>query len=222
MAQVYLAEHLQDKALDALRDPLAEPARFALTKYNATELNVLTATAYFQKNENAAAINLLEKEMELHPDDENLLLACTKAFQGRGFYTNALHAINRQLARTPDDPTWILGKGIASLQVGAYDDSVAALSRMLQLQTNNPDALFNRAVAYLKSGRLDAARADFLNFQTLIPNNLQVAYSLGEIAWRQHATNEVVRNYQMIVANAPTNTPELKEIRERLTQLGVK
>jgi len=220
LGRIYLSAHLPDKALEALHDPLDKPALFALNETNSTELDVLTATCYFQKNDNAAGAAVLESEMARHPNDEHLMLISAQVFNMRGLYTNALHAINRKLARTPDDLTWVYGKGIVSLQIGAYDDAVKSFSHFLELETNSPDALYNRGVAYFTSGRLDAARADFLKFQTTFTNNLQIAYGLGEIAWRQHETNEAIRNYQIIIANAPTNTPDLKTVRERLAQLG--
>jgi tetratricopeptide (TPR) repeat protein len=222
LARIYALSHVPDRALDALGPPLSNPSGFGLTDYNSTEMNVLAATAYFQKDEGAKAVPLLEKEMDRHPDDEQLLLFCAQIFNMHHLYTNALDTINRKLARTPDDPTWIYGKGYASLQIGAYDDAVKALSRILELQTNNPDALFYRGVAQMQAGRLEAARADFLQLQTAYPDNLQVAYNLGDIAWRQHETNEAIRNYEMVVSRAPTNTVELKTIREHLAQLGGK
>ncbi|HEX9048430.1 MAG TPA: hypothetical protein VF988_15490, partial [Verrucomicrobiae bacterium] len=50
-------------------------------------------------------------------------------------------------------------------------------------------------------------------------NAFQVAYALGEIAWRKHETNEAIRNYRIYVGNAPTNSAELKPVRERLHEL---
>ena len=157
--------------------------------------------------------------MALHTNDEALMLFSAQMFKMRGLYTNALNAINRKLATTPDDPTWIFGKGIVSLQVGAYDDAITNLSRYLLVRADNPDALYNRGVAYYQSGRLDAARADLLQLQATYTNDFHLAYGLGEIAWRRHETNEAIRNYQSLVANAPTNATELKTIRERLAQL---
>ena len=108
----------------------------------------------------------------------------------------------------PDDPAWLYSKGYVSIQLKNYDAAIAALSRVLEIQTNNNDALFNRAIANLDSDRLDAARADYLRLQQTYTNSFQVAYGLGEIAWRQHDTNEAVRNYQIYLANADTNTGE--------------
>ena len=50
-------------------------------------------------------------------------------------------------------------------------------------------------------------------------NAFQIAYGLGEIAWRQHDTNEAVRNYQIYLANAGTNSDEAKTVLERLREL---
>ncbi|HEX4349825.1 MAG TPA: tetratricopeptide repeat protein, partial [Verrucomicrobiae bacterium] len=222
LGQIYLAEHLPDRAMDALHDALTRPERFGLNETNSTELHVLEATCYFQKNENTAGAAVLESEMARHPNDETLMLTSAQVFNRLGLYTNALHAINRKLARTPDDPIWVYGKGIVCLKIGDYKGAVENLSHYLEMRTNNPDALYNRGVAYFQSGRTNGARADFLQVQAAQTNNLQVAYALGDIAWQQHETNEAIRNLKILVAYAPTNTPELKTIQERLAQLGGK
>ena len=109
---------------------------------------------------------------------------------------------------------------MVSLQIGAYDDAATAWSRFLEFDTNNLAARFNRGLAYYQSDHLDAARADFRQLQEAYTNSFQAAYGLGEIAWRQRQTNEAVRNFRLYLANAPTNSAELKAVRERLTQLG--
>ncbi len=93
------------------------------------------------------------------------------------------------------------------------------MTRLLAIQTNNNDALFNRAVAYLQSGKLDAARADYEKLDQSFTNSFQVAYGLGEIAWRKHETNEAIKNYEAYLATANTNTAEATNIIERLKSL---
>jgi tetratricopeptide (TPR) repeat protein len=222
LAQIYIFNHQPDLAMQALHDPLTRPFRFALTDANSTELNELAAAAHFQKNEIADGVALLEQEMARHPDDQKLLLTAAQTFNVLGLHTNALKAINRRLNQTPDDPDWLFGKGLVSLQAGAYDEAAAALSRLLEIQTNNPNALFDRAIAYFHGDRLDASRADLLRLQAAYATNTQVAYDLGEIAWRQHQTNEAIRNYRIYLTHAPTNAPEQKTARERMTQLDAK
>jgi tetratricopeptide (TPR) repeat protein len=123
------------------------------------------------------------------------------------------------LESTPDDPAWLYARGYVSIQDKNYAAATAAFSRVLEIQTNNDNALFNRAIANLDSDHLDAARADYLRLQQTFSNSFQVAYGLGEIAWRQHETNEAVRNYQIYLANANTNSGEARTVLERLREL---
>ena len=219
LAQIYLASHLPDRALDALGEPLAQPARFSLNATNSTQLNIFTAAAYFQKTNLARGSELLEMEISRHPTNDDLLIVAAQAYTTRGLFTNALAVIDRKLRLTPDDPTWLFGKGYTSIQVKAYDEAIAALTRLLALQPNNKDALFNRAIASLNSDKLDAARADYQKLQQTFTNSFQISYGLGEIAWRKHETNEAVKNYKAYLANANTNTAEAKSIIQRLQEI---
>jgi tetratricopeptide (TPR) repeat protein len=220
LATTYLMNHLPDRALEALQDPLQDPARFALAPQDQSALSVLAATAYFQKQESDRGIRTLEAEIDRQPDDTNLLSAAIQAFIKRGYYTNALRLIDRQLLLTPSDPQLIFDQGLAHLQSGHYDAAIASLTRTLELLTNSPAAQFNRGLAYLGSGRLAESRADFLQLQALQTNSIQVAFGLGEIAWRQHDTNEAIRNYEIYLANARTNTAEATNVMMRLRDLG--
>jgi tetratricopeptide (TPR) repeat protein len=219
LAQLYLVSRLPDRALDALHGPLTEPEKFSVGKTNSTQLNLLAAAAYFQKNDSARGTRLIEDEVSRQPTNDALLVIAAQVYIARGMFTNALVIIDRKLQATPDDPTWLFGKGYASIQIKAYDDAISALTHLLAIQTTNNTALFNRAVAYLQSGRLDDARADYEKLQQSFTNSFQVAYGLGEIAWRKHETNEAIKNYEVYLATARTNTAEATNIMERLKSL---
>ena len=203
LAQLYLVNRLPDRSLAALQAPLERPENFGLGPTNSTQLNILAAGAYLQKNDLAQGTRLIELEISRRPDDSALLEAAAKAFMLHGLYTNALAVMDRQLRATPDDPAWLYGKGLASIQIKAYDDAIAAFTRVLEMQTNNYDALFNRAVARLQRENFAAARADYLQLQ-------QVYYQfLSNRLWPRRnrlaparQCNEAVRNYQIYLANA--------------------
>ena len=219
LGQIYLMARLPGSALEALRDPLAHPEEFSLVETNETQLHVLAAAAYFQETNFTRAAELLDSEIATHPDDNALLAAVAQAYTVHGLFDKALGVIDSKLRTAPDDPAWLYSKGYISIQQKNYDAAIAAFSSVLAIQTNNVNALFNRAVANLDSDHLDAARADYLRLQGAYTNSFQVAYGLGEIAWRRHDTNEVVRNYQIYLANANTNSGEAKAILERLREL---
>jgi len=219
LGQIYVMSRLPDRAFDALRDPLEHPERFSLAKTNKTQLNIIAAAVYFQKNDLAQGTQLLETEIALHPDDTNLLNTTVQAYLMHGLFTNALVIIDRQLKLAPNDPAWLFNRGNVSIQLKAYDDAIAAFTRVLATQTNNPSVLFNRALACLNSGKFDAARADYKTLQQSFTNSFQAAWGLGEIAWRQHDTNEAIRNYKLYLANANTNTAEATNVIQRLREL---
>ena len=219
LAQCYLASRLSDRALDMLRGPMEEPERFPLAATNATQINILAASAYFQKNDNARGIQLLQTELSRQPTNDFLAATAVDVYLKRGLYTNALTIIDQRLKAAPEDPTWLFGKGFASVQMGKYDEGITALTQVLSIQSTNNNALFNRAVAYLKSGRLDLAQADYLALQQSATNSFQVAYGLGEIAWQRHDTNEAIKNYEIYLANVNTNSAEATNIIERLRSL---
>jgi len=219
LAQLYLASRLPDRALDALNEPMSQPEKFSLNATNSTQLNIYAAAAYFQKTNLVRGSELLEAEISRHPENNELLIATAQAYVSRGLFTNALAVIDRKLRLTPDDPTWLFGRGYTCIQIKAYDEAIAALTRLLTIQPDNKDALFNRAVASLNSDKLDAARADYLKLQQALTNTFQIAYGLGEIAWRKHETNEAIKNYKAYLATANTNTAEAKGIIQRLHEL---
>jgi tetratricopeptide (TPR) repeat protein len=219
LGELYVFSHRPQLALDALREPLAHPDRFGLNETNSTEVNLVASAAYLQQTNLARGIHLLDEEVNHHPDDTALLTAATQAYVSQGLWTNALRVINVKLALTPDDPTWLFGQGFALIQLKQYPAAIASLTRTLELQTNNYDALFKRAVVYLDTGDLPAARSDYLRLQQANPKSFQVAYGLGEIAWRQRDTNVAVQYYSVYLDNAPTNSAEFKLIRERFARL---
>lgn len=219
LGQIYVRFQLPERALDALRDPLAHPEKFSLVETNETELHVLAAAAYFEETNSTRAAELLDAELARHPDDVNLRGAVARSYMTHGLYDKALRLIDLQLKSTPDDPSCLYNQGVVCIQLKDYDAAITALSRALAIQTNYDGALFARAVANLDSERLDAARADYLRLQQSYGTNYKIAYGLGEIAWRQHDTNEAIRNYTIYLANANTNTDEARTVAGRLQSL---
>jgi len=219
LAQIYLLNRLPDKALECLREPIDRPDKFGLNATNSVNMNLLVSAAYFQQNKLSEGARVFDQEINRHPDDITLLTTATQAYFLRGLYTNALRVIETRLKQAPDDPAWLFGKGYAYIQLGDNDNAVKAMTRVLEIQTNNSAARFNRALAYFKSDKLDAARADYSALQETYTNSFQVAFGLGELAWRQTNNAEALRNYQIYLANAPTNSPEYSNITERVKSL---
>ena len=219
LGQIYAICRQPDRALEALRDPLEQPEKFSLVRTNLTDLNLIVATAYFQKNDLTQGTRLLEMEIARHPADDNFRNTVVQVLVNHSLFTNALALVDDKLRLAPDDPLWLFNQGYLLIQIKAYDEAINALTRVLAIQTNNNNARFDRAIACLNSGKLEAAQADYRILQQSLTNSIQVAYGLGEIAWRQRDTNEAIRNYRLYLANTDTNTDEARVVAERLREL---
>ncbi|HVV01251.1 MAG TPA: tetratricopeptide repeat protein, partial [Verrucomicrobiae bacterium] len=80
-------------------------------------------------------------------------------------------------------------------------------------------ALLDRAIAYLRGGEFDLSRKDYEALDKTIPSSYRIKYGLAEIAYRTRDTNAAIRNYQLYLGIAPTNTTEAAQVRDRLKEL---
>ena len=219
LGQLYNLARLPDRALETVRDARGQPEKFSLTNTDKIQLALVEAAAYFQKKEPARATRLLDTEISAYSTNDMLLTSAAQFYLANGLFTNALAVIDLKLRLSPDDTNWLANKGYVYIQLKAYNDAIAVLTRVLSIQEDNHGALYNRAIAYLNSGKLDDARADYKELSQTFTNSYRIAYGLGEIAWRKHETNEAIKNYQLYLANANTNTDMAKVIIQRLRQL---
>lgn len=219
LARIYALNHLPDRVLDVLAAPMNRSENFSPDEAGTTELDMLASAAYFQKNELPKGVHLLEKEVSRDPTNNALLTAVEQIYVTHGLFTNALAITDRKLSVSSNDPNWLFMRGYIYNQLKKYNEAIGAFNAVLAIRKDDPNALFERAGAYLSMSNYSAARADYEKEQTLQTNSYQAAFGLGETAWRQHDTNEAIRNFEVYLANAPTNIPQTKAVIERLHEL---
>jgi tetratricopeptide (TPR) repeat protein len=219
LAQLYDFNRLPDRALGVIQDVRRQPEKFPLDETNQMQLAVMEAAAYFQKNDLAQGTQLLNAQISRNPTNNDLLVTAMQFYTAKGLFTNALTVIDSRLRDVPDDANWLFNKGYVCLQLKDYEPAIAALTRVLSLQPDNSNARFNRALACLGSDRLDDARADYEKLNQAFTNSFRIEYGLGEVAWRQHQTNDAIKYYKLYLANANTNTAEATNVIQRLRQL---
>ena len=111
LGQIYVLSRHPDQALEALHDPLTQPEKFSLARTNLTDLNIIAATAYFQKNDLSRGSQLLETEMARHTADDGLRNAIVQVYVTHGLFTNALALIDYKLQSAPGNPDWLFNRG---------------------------------------------------------------------------------------------------------------
>ncbi len=219
LAELYVFNHLPDRALAAIQDIRLQPEKFPLDDKTKMQLAIVGTAAYFQQGDLVQGTQSLETEISRNPTNDVLLATAVQFYMANGLATNALAVIDSRLRISPDDASWLFSQSLVYLQLKDYDRAINVLNHVLSLQASNSTARFNRAIAYLNSGRLNEARADYKELSQTYTNSYRIDYGLGEIAWRQHETNDAIKFYKLYLANATTNTAEATNVIERLRQL---
>jgi tetratricopeptide (TPR) repeat protein len=219
LAQLCVISRLPDKALDLVEQIRSQPSLNDAARTNRTELLFVETAARLAQNDVKGAEAAVQATMRKYPGDEGLLATASQVYMRYGCYSNALITMDQQLALSPTNLNTLVNKGYACIQAGAFEQAIAPLTKVLVVQTNNYPALLNRAICYLRAGQLEPAQRDYEILQKVFPTAFQIYYGLAEIAWQKKDTNSAIRNYQLYLANAQTNTPEAKSVSERLKGL---
>jgi len=227
LGQLHLLFNQPDDTLKLVQEIRARSDALGLNATNQTDVVALEASAYLVKKEVADAEKVFQTALAKAPGDEALLSTATQVYMRAGLYTNALATIEQRLQLNPTNVNALVNKGFTCLQLKDYDRAIEPLSRVIEMGTNETGqvqvqqmALLNRAIAYLLSDKLDAAQQDYETLQKALPTAPQIFYGLGEVAYRKKDTNAAVRNYELFLSNAPTNTPEYEQISQRVKEWG--
>jgi tetratricopeptide (TPR) repeat protein len=208
-----------EKALDLVEEIHSQPNLRDAAATNRAQLLFVETAAHLARKDVKRAEVAVETAMRQYPRDENLLATASQVYTRYGCYSNALLVIDQQLALSPTNLNTLVNKGYACIQAGAFEQAIPPLTQVLEVQTNNYSALLNRAICYLRTGNLQPAQRDYEILQKVFPTAFQIYYGLAEIAWQKKDTNSAIRNYQLYLANAQTNTVEAKSVSDRLKGL---
>jgi tetratricopeptide (TPR) repeat protein len=219
LAQLYVISRMPGEALKLVEQIHSQPNLQDAARTNRTQVLFVETSAHLAQNDPRAAEAAVQATLRQYPGDEGLLATATQVYIRYGCYSNALITMDQQLAISPTNLNTLVNKGYACIQVGAFERAIPLLSQVLAVQTNNYSALLNRAICYLRADKLEAAQRDYEVLQKAFPTAFQIYYGLAEIAWQRKDTNAAVRNYQLYLANAKTNTAEAKLVSERLKGL---
>jgi len=220
IAQLYVLAKMPDQALKAIDEIRAQP----VPRTNQTDFLAIETSARLLAKDVNGAVATVQSALDKYPADEGLVAVAAQTFMNYGLYTNALEMIEKQLKLAPDNLNALLNKGYVCLHLGAYDSAIAPLTRVLTLETNatsdlHRTALLNRAIAYLRLDRPEDSKRDYETLQKVAPSDPRIFYGLAELAYRAKDTNSAVRNYQLYLSNASTNTDEARHVTDRIKEL---
>ena len=219
LGQLYVRTGRPSEALKLLDEIQGQPELLAAAQTNRAGVLLLGTSAHLAQGDLQRAVSTVDASLKQYPGDTNLLAAATRVYMDYGCFSNALGIIEQELAIAPANLDALVNKGCACIQIGAFEQAIPPLTQVLAVQATNYTALLNRAISYLRANNLEASRRDYEVLQKALPTAYQIYFGLGEIAWRNKDTNAAIKNYQLYLANAQTNTAEAKEVIERLRGL---
>ena len=156
-----------------------------------TELLATATKVYMDFGLYTNALRVVERELEIRPDDPGALFYKGNACLQLNRYSEAIAPLTR----------------VVNLETNNF-------SKAHYL------AQFMRAKAYLGQNQLEDAKRDYLTLSKALPKEFPVYFDLGEIAYREKDTNAAIQYYQLYKANAPTNfVDDLKLADSRLAEL---
>jgi tetratricopeptide (TPR) repeat protein len=219
LAQLYVVNSLPSQAMQLITEIRAHPALFPVPSTNRTEMLFVETSAHLASGDVKGAEAAVQSALREYPGDDDLLATATQVYINYQCYSNALATVEQELKVSETNIMALINKGLVCIRLGAFEQAIPPLTRVLSLETNQHSALFNRAIANLRCSKLEAAQQDYEALQKTFPTATQIYYGLAEIARLKKDTNTAVRNYQLYLSKAQTNTAEAHIVRERLKEL---
>ncbi|HZL42793.1 MAG TPA: tetratricopeptide repeat protein [Verrucomicrobiae bacterium] len=150
---------------------------------------------------------------------EEVLMAAITLFEQSGQLTRELEILDQLLRRDPNNGEWLAKKGCVQLQLSSFPEAVATLTKALAMAPADQDARLYRAVAYLGCKQLEPARQDYEELLKAHEFKHLALFGLGEIAWREQDTNQVIEMYQQYLSNALPGTLQYAMATQRLNAI---
>lgn len=219
LAQISLMANEPSLAMELVGEIRSNPDRFPLNSTNRADLMSVEASAYFAVTNNDAGNALLAAALQSGDKDDYLLSSISTLYLQRREFENALNATELRLKLNPTNATALINRGYIQIQQENYEGAILTFTQVIDQDSANTIALMNRAIACLRAGRLEDAQRDYDTLDVLFPNQFQIQYGLGEIAWLQKNTNAAIRHYQKYLTNSPRGSIEAKVVAGRLDQL---
>jgi tetratricopeptide (TPR) repeat protein len=215
--ELYRASGQWDKALDLLNREIA------MMPTNAV-LRMQRADVAFNAGETNIVAGDLDTVLKIDPANlDAIMFQAFLALQQKD-YAKALKLADGVLERNEKNVQALTYKGIIYMEQKQDEKAIEAFNKALKIEPNSISAIRNRAIVNLRAGHLDAAKEDYDKLFTAYPKSYQVYYGLGEIAAKKKDTEEAIKNYDLYLKYAPTNSTgeiadERKEVETKLTEL---
>lgn len=167
--------------------------------------DLVSADLLGQAGRSKEAIGLLERDLAAKPNDDSLVTALARLYNGAGDRDRAEALLKAHLAADPND--YPVGSALASLYLlhKNYDGAIAEYSKLVAAHPADPAVLNNLAWLYQQKGELDKARGLAERAVAAAPNAPQIDDTLGWILVAQGDAGKAVTYLSAASVSAPSD-----------------
>jgi putative PEP-CTERM system TPR-repeat lipoprotein len=184
---------------------LAEARNLAKKDPDNVLYDLVAADLLGQAGRSKEAIGLLERDLVAKPNDDSLVTALARLYNGAGDRDRAETLLKTHLAVNPND--YPVGSALASLYLlnKNYDGAIDEYGKLLAAHPADPAVLNNLAWLYQQKADLDKARGLAERAVAAAPNAPQIDDTLGWILVAQGDAGKAVTYLTAASVSAPAD-----------------
>jgi len=216
LSEVYAVQSQFDKGIDLLSAELAkQPDR--------VDLRIGVANLQVRSKKYDEAIANFKKALERSPKSSDLRLSIGEAYRLKGDIQSAVDFFRKAQVANPDDARVYLPLAMLLDATGRQPEARTAYEHVLKLQPDNPIALNNLAYMLAETGGdLDRALALAQRARQKLPQDPNVADTLGWIYIKKNLSDNAIEIFQELVTKLPGNSTYRYHLGMALYQKGDK
>jgi Tfp pilus assembly protein PilF len=127
--------------------------------------------SWFQRRRVRRGIQLMERVLQINPENWNALWVMGKAYQAAGESEHALAAFSRSHLIEPDNPDIAREASISAMECSKHDVAIRFAERASSQNEADPGLRANLALAYLYSERPELAKMHIEHAYAKDPND---------------------------------------------------
>jgi tetratricopeptide (TPR) repeat protein len=182
---------------------------FALEHASDKQTLMNLALAYIQAEKFSQATPLLQRVIELTPQDSNALNALGNIYRIKGDYLKASKYLKRAYGLAPKNPQVFENIAWLLLAQGQYTDALSRFKALLKSFPRNIQIKLGLAKALLRVNKYDEAFEILKVLAQRNPENSEVVNTLGVLYSLQHHTSLAKIQFEKVVHLSPEHSEAL-------------
>ena len=208
LGQIYLAQEDYTRAVDALKQALAQDPQNYAAFIN------LGWAVYGQTGKPDLAEPYLLRAAEIKPKNPLPYVRLGEIYNTAGNIEVARYWLERAARLDPDSPQVLVGLGQLEFELGNYDEAIQLFQKATSFDDQFALGYFWLGRYYLKEGNFQKAQEALLQATSLQPYNPQFSFYLAESYFENGQFEQATSTYLFVLELSPDHAPSLRRLAE--------